>query len=111
MDDLHTSCFDHLKILCLHNNSITNIDPLGRSKFLPFLTELYLSNNSIETLDGLSGADFSQLKIFHLFNNNIGDIKAFKTFKFTKIQKIIIYNNNIEDISAFGECFLQIDVS
>ena len=70
LDDLPNSTFDQLQILSLHDNCIQDLAPLGRCKFLPFLSELYLYNNKIETLDGLSGAEFKELNILHLFNIN-----------------------------------------
>ena len=107
LNDLPNSSFDHLRILSLHDNNLKNLDPLGRCKFLPFLTELYLYNNAIETLDGLSGAEFNELTILHLFNNNINDIGAFKTMKFEKLAKLLLYCNKIESIEAFGDCNLK----
>ena len=83
---------------------ITYLNPLGSYKCLPSLTELYLNNNDIETLDGLSNVDFSELTNLHLFRNSISNIEAFKTIiTFKKILKLLL-KSKIENIEPLVEC-------
>ena len=101
---LINSSFDNLKILSIHDNKISNIDAFQRFRFTPSLSELYLYNNKISTLDGLAGCDFSELTVLQIFNNNLTNIDGLGSCIFKKLKKLSLYNNKILNIEKLGNC-------
>ncbi len=112
-DFTEISSLKNLEVLIADDVNMSSTMENGYSLFRN-LKELYavdLSNNHLQSIDGLNELDRSKLEILYLQNNQISDISFLS--EFTNIKKLVLSNNNLNDISALGSLssldFLYLD--
>ena len=93
-----------LEFLDLSNNNLGAVG-LGISpdfsslSSAPNLEELYLNDNNLTSISGLSDKNLP-LKILHLENNSISDISPISGF--TNLEELVLFNNEIVDITEIS---------
>lgn len=97
-----------LLTLDLSRNNLTNIDKSIR--LAPSLTELNLSNNSIEEITNMTG--LPHLRTIDLSQNSIKDIESLHT-KIGQILTLDLSNNNIRNLHGMSKLYsvTNLDVS
>lgn len=84
-----------LETLCLADNKISNIFPVGN---LNGLKSLGIWNNDISDISALAG--LTELEYFDISGNKVIDISVVSGM--TELEELWAYNNNIKDISALS---------
>ncbi|PAT02695.1 hypothetical protein CI105_01675 [Candidatus Izimaplasma bacterium ZiA1] len=93
-----------LELLDLSNNNLgavgDEISPdFSSLSSAPNLRELYLNDNNLTSIGGLSDKNLP-LKILHLQNNEISDISPISGF--TNLEELVLFNNLIDDITEIS---------
>ena len=97
---LENMVHNHLEILDLSKNRITDISVLEKVKFNE-LKELYLSGNNISDIKVLEKVKFEKLEMLDLAENKISDINVLEKANFKELRGLYLNINNIVDLKVF----------
>ena len=102
VEALNRPCFENLSELDLSNNSLENLDIFTKQSFKS-LTTLYLNNNKISNLEPLTKVSFKSLTNLSLSNNKISNIEALAKVPFDNLNKLNLSTNLITDLEVFTD--------
>ena len=94
---------NHIKILNLCNNEISNINILQKVKFSTILEELYLNNNQIKDISVFQNNIFPKLKVLFLSYNLIEGIFPIRLVLINSCQQLSLEYNQIFNITLFKD--------
>lgn len=80
-------------------NSDIPIIPVGTFTHLPNISELYLNNTGVESIDYAAFVGLGHLRQLHLDNNNLKDIRSGMFSYFPTLQLLDLSANNIQTVA------------
>ena len=92
--------------LILYGCQLNEIEALNKPYFAN-LTELDLSNNSLDNLDIFTNSTFKNLISLNLNHNNISDLEPLKNVSFKSLLNLSLTNNKITNIDVLGRVPFQ----
>ena len=96
----------NLKKLFLDNNDIANIKGLSQL-ILENLTHLFLNNNKINDIEELNQAKFEKLLLLDLSQNELINLNSFSKVQFKNLSILNLSENKINDISFLKNLHLN----